>query len=438
MKTFFKKVLCVLLSCSFVFPFSAAAAAESVESDNSDGSSAGTASSGSALTQEDFLVTKGNKIYNRKGEEVVLHGVNLGSWLIQEDWLSPYEEVQDHYDILETLIERFGTEKAYELLNTYQDNWITEYDIDEIAAKGFNCVRVPFWYRNFYSDDNGTKILDENGEWDFHYLDWIVEKCSQRGIYVILDMHGAPGFQSDAPHSGKRDNCRLYEDSEEGEFFRTLADELWTAIAARFNGNPAVAMYDLLNEPSCDCDYGEVTRRKNNTAEYQRLYKAVRAVDSDHIITLECIWTAFALPHKQLVGFENVVYQVHFYQKSDFIFVLFVLLTKIYYPDTPLMMGEFYPLGTTTWASCFKAMEKLNYSWMLWTYKASGHGMWESDWVLCGAKDGFERARIKTDSYEEIARKWGECLNTDKGFQETGHFEKNVAPYVKAQNQDFC
>ena len=429
MKTFMKKVLCVFLSAALVLPLAAGAAAQAAFAETSEhGTSDGEPA---AFTQEDFLVTKGNKIYNKKGEEVVLHGVNLGSWLIQEDWLSPYEEVQDHYDILETLIERFGTERAYELLNTYQDNWITEYDLDDIAAKGFNCVRVPFWYRNFYSDDNGTKILNENGEWDFRYLDWIVEKCAERGIYVILDMHGAPGFQSDAPHSGKRDSCRLYEDSEEGEFFRTLADELWTAIAARFNGNPAVAMYDLLNEPSCDCDYGEVTRRKNNTAEYQRLYKAVRAVDGEHIITLECIWTAFALPHKELVGFENVVYQVHFYQKSDFIFVLFVLLTKLYHFNTPLMMGEFYPLGTTTWASCFKAMKKLNYSWMLWTYKASGHGMWESDWVLCGAKDGFERAKIKTDSYEEIARKWGECLNTDKVFQDTGHFERNVAQYVK-------
>lgn len=429
MKMFMKKVLCVFLSAALVLPLAAGAAAqvtlaETSEHVTADGESA-------ALTQEDFLVTKGNKIYNQRGEEVVLHGVNLGSWLIQEDWLSPYEGVQDHYDVLETLIERFGTEKAYELLNAYQDNWITEYDLDDIAAKGFNCVRVPFWYRNFYSDDSGTKILNENGEWDFHYLDWVVEKCAERGIYVILDMHGAPGFQSDAPHSGKRDSCRLYEDSEEGEFFRTLADELWTAIAARFNGNPAVAMYDLLNEPSCECEYGEVTRRKNNTAEYQRLYKAVRAVDSEHIITLECIWTAFALPHKELAGFENVVYQVHFYQKSDFIFVLFVLLTRLYYFNTPLMMGEFYPLGTTTWASCFKAMKKLNYNWMLWTYKASGHGMWDSDWVIWGAKDGFERAKVKTDSYEEIARKWGECLNTDKAFQDTGHFERDVAQYVK-------
>ena len=424
MKTF-KKALCILLSVLMAFSVTvfAGAADETKEATKAMG-----------FTDEDYLVVKGRKMYNKKGEHIQLKGVNLGAWLTREDWLCP-----DHipegtqYDgeyIYDTLEARFGREKAKELIDMYYENWITEWDLDNIKAKGFNCVRVPFWYRNFYYDDKGTKILDENGDWDFSILDWVVEECSKRELYVILDMHGAPGFQSDAPHSGKRGNCRLYEDSEEGEFFRTLTDELWTAIASRFNGNPAVAMYDLLNEPSCDCDYGEVTRRINNTKEYKRLYKTVRAVDKEHIITLECIWTAFALPHKELAGFENVVYQVHFYQKSDFIFVLFVTLTKLYYPNVPLIMGEFYPLGTTTWASCFKAMERLNYNWMLWTYKASGHGMWESDWVLYGAKDGFERARVQTDSYDEIARKWGECLRTDVGFQDSGHFERDVKPYV--------
>ena len=216
MKKTIKRFLCVVMCFVLILPFALSAAAAGIDT---------------GFTQEDFLVTKGNKIYNQKGEEIILRGVNRGSCLIQEYRLSPYEEVQDHHDMLEVLIDRFGTERAYALMNTYQDNWITEYDLDQIKEMGFNCVRVPLWYRNFYSDDNGTKILDKNGEWDFRYLDWIVEECSKRQIYVILDMHGAPGFQSDAPHSGKRDSCRLYENSEQGEFFRTLADELWTAIA---------------------------------------------------------------------------------------------------------------------------------------------------------------------------------------------------------------
>ena len=382
------------------------------------------------FTDDDFLSTKGQDIVNKKGEKIQLKGVNLGAWMIWEDWLCPYEEATDHADILDILTERFGIEKAYELMDIYMDNWITEYDLDEIKAMGFNCVRVPFWYRNFYYDDNGTKILDEKGEWDFSRLDWVVEECSKRELYVVLDMHGAVGYQSDAPHNGKADSCGLYDKTEQGERYRELTDELWTAIATRFRGNPAVAMYDLLNEPMCDVDCGEITRRINNEFIYSRLYDTVRAADPEHIITLECIWTAIALPQAFLKGWTNVVYQVHFYNNSNFIFNIFALLTKIIYSDVPMMMGEFFPHQKTTWENCFTFMNKTNYSWFLWTYKATGHMMWQSDWCLRGSKDGFHRAKIKTDSFEEIARKWGECIRTENGFQDTGHYDKNVKAHI--------
>ena len=214
------------------------------------------------FTDEDFLSTKGQKLVNRNGDEIQLKGVNLGSWMIWEDWLSPYEEATDHYSVLTTLEERFGRESAYELFNTYMDNWITEYDLDEIKKMGFNCVRVPFWFRNFYYDDKGTKILDENGEWDFSRLEWVVKECSERELYVILDMHGAVGYHSDAPHSGKGHSCGYYEDTEQGERYRVLTDELWAAIATKFEGNPAVAMYDLLNEPMCDVPSGSLKEER--------------------------------------------------------------------------------------------------------------------------------------------------------------------------------
>ena len=332
--------------------------------------------------------------------------------------------------VVDKLTERFGEEKAYELMNTYMDNWITEYDLDQIKAMGFNSVRVPFWYRNFYYDDNGRKILDKDGNWDFSRLDWVVEECSKRGIYVVLDMHGAVGYQSDAPHNGKLDSCHLYDKTEQGEKYRRLTTELWTAIAERFKGNPAVAMYDLLNEPGCEVEKPGITRRINNEEMYSILYDAVRAVDGDHIITLECIWTAAALPHAWVKGWKNVVYQVHFYQNSDFIFTAFCLLTRLYHFGTPLMMGEFYPLKRTTWNNCFKTLNKLDFGWFLWTYKAAGHGMWNSDWCLFGMNDGFERANVSEDSYEEIARKWGACLQTKDNFQNTGHYEKNVKAFL--------
>ncbi len=429
MKMFFKKSLSLFLAVLMVFSVGSFALAEDAAPENGNDSA--------AFTAEDFLTTKGMKVYNQKGEEVKLKGVNLGSWLIWEDWLTPYDGVEknkdgvtDHMQVVDKLTERFGVQKAYELMNTYMDNWITEYDLDQIKALGFNSVRVPFWYRNFYYDDNGTKILDKDGNWDFSRLDWVVEECSKRGIYVVLDMHGAVGYQSDAPHNGKLDSCHLYDKTEQGEKYRKLTAELWTAIAERFRGNPAVAMYDLLNEPGCEVEKPGITRRINNEKMYSILYDAVRAVDPEHIITLECIWTAAALPHAWVKGWKNVVYQVHFYQNSDFIFTAFCVLTRIYHFGTPLMMGEFYPLKKTTWKNCFKTLNKLDFGWFLWTYKAANHGMWNSDWCLFGMKDGFERANVSEDSYEEIARKWGECLRTCDYFQNTGHYEKNVKDFL--------
>ncbi len=429
MKMFFKKFLSLFLAVLMVFSVGSFALAEDAAPENGNDSA--------AFTAEDFLTTKGMKVYNQKGEEVKLKGVNLGSWLIWEDWLTPYDGVEknkdgvtDHMQVVDKLTERFGVQKAYELMNTYMDNWITEYDLDQIKALGFNSVRVPFWYRNFYYDDNGTKILDKDGNWDFSRLDWVVEECSKRGIYVVLDMHGAVGYQSDAPHNGKLDSCHLYDKTEQGEKYRKLTAELWTAIAERFRGNPAVAMYDLLNEPGCEVEKPGITRRINNEKMYSILYDAVRAVDPEHIITLECIWTAAALPHAWVKGWKNVVYQVHFYQNSDFIFTAFCVLTRIYHFGTPLMMGEFYPLKRTTWKNCFKTLNKLDFGWFLWTYKAANHGMWNSDWCLFGMKDGFERANVSEDSYEEIARKWGDCLRTRDNFQNTGHYEKNVKDFL--------
>ncbi len=382
------------------------------------------------FTSEDYLTTKGQNIVNQKGEKIRLKGVNLGAWMIFEGWLCPYEDDLDHYTVLNELTRRFGEQKAYELMDTYMDNWITEYDLDEIKSMGFNCVRVPFWFRNFYYDDNGRKILDENSNWDFSRLEWIVEECSEREIYVVLDMHGAVGYQSDAPHNGKGDSCGLYADTEKGERYRELTDELWTEIALRFKGNPAVAMFDLLNEPMCDVDASEIERRKNNEMIYTRLYDTIRAVDEDRLLTMEAIWTAIALPMAWTKGWDNVVYQVHFYNNSNFIFNLFAWFTKFVYADVPMMMGEFYPHQQTTWKNCFNTLNKANYSWFLWTYKATGHGMWDSDWCLRGSKNGFHRVDVCNDSYEEIERKWGECIRTENGFQDSGHYDKNVKEYI--------
>ena len=199
-----------------------------------------------------MLHCDGERIINADGKQIFLRGTNLGGWLLDELWMGFFKGGEAQWDIVTALENRFGKQEADRLIKIREDNYITEYDLDYLQKLGFTCVRVPFWYRNFQTDDNGTWKRKENGEIVFSRLDWVVEVCEKRGMYVILDMHGVPGHQSIAHHSCRVNHCKLYDETQEGARFRSLACELWREIARHFAGNGTVAAYDLMNEPMCD------------------------------------------------------------------------------------------------------------------------------------------------------------------------------------------
>ena len=97
------------------------------------------------ITEDDFLKIEGQKVTNRKGEEILLKGTNLGGWLLQEYWMCPVKgsdkvEQWSNSETLDVLTERFGEEKTQELINEFQDNWITEDDIQNIVKFLFGIV----------------------------------------------------------------------------------------------------------------------------------------------------------------------------------------------------------------------------------------------------------------------------------------------------------
>ena len=93
-------------------------------------------------------------------------------------------------------------------------------------------------------------------------MDWLVTNAWQRGIYTILDFHGIPGCQSTSQDTGQI-NQNTYWTSTANQ---TQTSLIWSNVAAHFKGNPAVAGYDLLNEP-----YGAPTRSSLWVA-YNSLY----------------------------------------------------------------------------------------------------------------------------------------------------------------------
>ena len=389
-----------------------------------------------AFTAADALHTDGEKLVNADGNEVRLRGVNLGGWLIQEDWFCPADNGKrgDHWT-LETLTERFGAEKAYELYNIYWDNWITEYDFAQIAEMGFNCVRIPFWYRNFQSDDNGTWILTADGEKDFSRLDWAVEMCRTYGLYAILDFHGVNGCQGMQDHSGQKDNCRFFDKNAQGEAYRAQAVEIWELIAERYAGEPAIAMFDLLNEPLCDVNVLKRNYRVLNRW-YDDAYKAIRAKDPTRVICMMGTWDIGKLPNPAKQGWTDVVYQLHQYNSRIDGFQSRIDASKALRYNVPLYAGEFHPTAETeasevncTVGDILAVYEAEGVNWTVWTWK--GYNSWAAwaDWFIWGSTEDGLIVDPENDSFDTIAEKWG-AMRTDGGRFYSGHLDEEVLPYL--------
>lgn len=77
----------------------------------------------------------------------------------------------DQKTMLETFTKRFGEAKAWELINTYQDNWFTEADFITLKEEGVNCLRLPITYFEMANLDGTLK------ETAFDRLDWFIEEA---------------------------------------------------------------------------------------------------------------------------------------------------------------------------------------------------------------------------------------------------------------------
>lgn len=368
-----------------------------------------------AITADDFLKADGKLVRNAKGEQIQLRGTNIGGYLVREFWLSPVKttlEVRDESTIYKVLEERFGTETMYELVAAWQDGYFTETDFDNLKELGMNCIRLPMWYRN---------LVDENGafyENAFARLDWFVEQAGQRGMYVILDMHGAPGSQSGKDTTGvdgesHQEETTYFFFGEDAAAYQQQYLDIWTEIATHFAGNPIVAGYDLLNEPFCEYRY-TTTRSEKELHNllwdvYDRAYQAIRAVDADHMVIFEAVWDPSDLPDPVSMGWENIMYEYHNYNYSDYDNLNGTQITSMKKKlrliqaanyNVPSYMGEFcYFDNLDAWDEGLELLNDAGIHWTTWTYKTtSGNG----NWGLYSHVSDLGKVNISRDSEEEI------------------------------------
>lgn len=363
-----------------------------------------------------FLMAQGTNLCNEygRGDVVPLRGVNLGSWLLMESWMSPMDAsgLPDYYSVLQTLNNRFGVTNQEGLVRTYQAAWLTTKDLDNIRAMGMNCVRLPFWWGN-------VQRLD--GAWRtdaFTAMDWLVTNAWQRGIYTVIDFHGLPGGQSASDSTAQ---------ANQNQYWTNVTDQLqtsliWSKVAAHFAGNPAVAGYDLINEP-----YGAPSQTAI-WAAYNSLYHTVRAVDPAHIIIMEGCWSGTGtngqalswqwdvLPPPTLFGWTNVVYSMHAYagtmttngeeaetdkQVSDFV--------SHQAWNVPCFIGEFNSHGIPiAWPFSILNYDRNGMSWDNWAYKAIAGGVGNSWGIYDPAGAWPSIPNIQTDSASSISNSWSQ------------------------------
>jgi hypothetical protein len=250
-----------------------------------------------------MLRVSGTKIVDNTGKPVVLKGAGLGGMLNMENFITGYSGHE--FEHRAALAEVLGKEKAEYFFSRLLHHFFTEADAALFASLGFNCLRVPFNYRHFMDDENPS-VIKKSG---FELLDRVVNICAAYNIYVVLDLHAAPGGQNQDWHSDSGLSRAIFWE------FKDLQDraiQLWEALASHYVGNPVIAGYNPLNEPA-DPHHTRLV------AWYERVERAVRAVDPDHMLFLDGNTYAMdfsAFPVDKPL--PNAVYSCHDYSFMGF------------------------------------------------------------------------------------------------------------------------
>jgi endoglycosylceramidase len=254
-------------------------------------------------------------------------------------------------------------------------------DFPEMAVLGFNVVRLLVHWSALEPERD---VIDES------YLQEIrnaVAAAAANGLYVVIDMHqdawgkyiasppgtvcppgatpaigwdGAPEWATIFdPGSGGVNTCRggSREDSpavrQAWDNFYADTDgimseliELWGILGAEFAHEPAVAGYDLLNEPNEGTD--PATNLVRLGEFFDRSIRAIRAGEQDagglsHIAFFETSVLGSVVPY-DFTADENIVFSGHNYGESitplpmEVIFGYFVFNAEQY--GAPLWIGE--------------------------------------------------------------------------------------------------
>ena len=315
------------------------------------------------------LKTEGKKIVDGDGNEVLLRGYAPGGWLLIEGYMMHETDgsIGAQHQIKSNLVSLMGAEKTEEFFKKWRENHFTKRDVDSLASWGFNSIRVPLHYNLFTLPIQEEPTAGENTwlEEGFSIVDNVLAWAKPHNMYVILDLHAAPGGQ------GRNTDISDYDPNKpslwESEQNKSKTVALWRKIAERYKDNEWIGGYDLLNETNWDLPEG-----KDLKDLFVRITNAIREVDDKHIIIIEGNDYANNFTGLLPPWDDNMAYSFHKYWNSTNEDDLNWILPIREQYDVPLWMGESGENSNTWYTDAVSLFENNNVGWAWWAMKKIG------------------------------------------------------------------
>ena len=318
---------------------------------------------GESTPASEFVRVEGEDLITPDGSKLFIIGTNLGNWLNPEGYMFGFGRTNAPRQISDLFCELTGPDFTADFWSRFKDNYITRKDIEYIASTGANTIRLPFHYKLFTDEDYMGLNSAQDG---FARIDSVVSWCRDNGLYLILDMHDAPGGQT----GDNIDDSYGYPWLMESEKSQQQFCDIWRNIADYYKNEPVILGYELINEPIAT--HFENQDELNSKLEplHKRAVAAIREVDPNHIILIGAPqWNSNFEPLKDTDYDPQLMFTCHRYGGEP---TPEAIRSYIEFRDKsgkPMYMGEIGH-NTDQWQADFvKTMKDNNIGYTFWPYK---------------------------------------------------------------------
>lgn len=326
-----------------------------------------------------FLRAEGKRIVNEKNENVLLRGIGLGGWMLQEGYMLKIDKEGQQYRIRERIQELIGARQTQEFYDSWLSNHTRKVDIDSLKAWGFNSIRLPMHFNLYTLPADQEPKAGENTwlEKGFQLTDSLLSWCKANQMYLILDLHAAPGGQGNDLNISDRDPSKPSLWELEANQQKTIA--LWRKLAERYANEPWIGGYDIINEPNWG--FEDPSSDKNGTKEKTNaplkklmveVTKAIREVDKKHIIIIE--GNGWGNNYNGILPQwdNNMVLSFHkYWSHNDPASAGNMVKMRDQY-NIPVWLGETGENSNVWFTEAIRLFEKNNIGWAWWPLKKIG------------------------------------------------------------------